>query len=188
MGYFDEQIIEQLSAHKKGVQGDIENGMYIREELYQFQKTELFEKKMSIMLPESFVDMPLERAKLKYPMEQRPQIIKMNETGDINFTFSFVEQQMKDNQVEQVMQLFKRVIKNAQPSNVFNEECVEQINGSTVGWFDYVSNGYDKKLFNMMYVLAVDGRLVHGVFNCALEDAANWRFAALQVMRSIEVH
>ncbi len=186
MSYFDEQIIKKLNQHKTETQGTIETGITICEELYLFERKELFDNRMSIMLPETFIDMPIEQAKLKYPMEQRPQVIKTNEAGDINFTFSLIEQQMNNNYVEELMRFFKKVLKTAQPSNVFHEEKVEQIGELTVGWFDYVSNGYDKKLYNIVYVLPVDGKLLHGVFNCALEDGANWRTVALQVIRSIK--
>lgn len=186
MGYFDEQIIKQLNEHKNGMQGTIETGICIREELYEFCEVELFDKKMIVWLPESFVDMPLELAKLKYPMEQRPQIIKTNMTGDINFTFNLIDQQISNENVEQLMKFFKSVLKNTQSANVFHEEKVEEIDGKFVGWFDYVSKGYDKKLFNLMYVLPMNGKLLHGVFNCALDDATNWRPIALQVMRSIK--
>lgn len=186
MSYFDEQIIKKLNQHKTGIEGTIETGITICEELYLFARKELFDNRMSIMLPETFIDMPMEQAKLKYPMEQRPQIIKTNEAGDINFTFSLIEQQMNNDYVEELMQFFKKVLKTSQPSNVFYEEKVEQIGELSVGWFDYVSNGYDKKLYNIVYVLPIHGKLLHGVFNCALEDAANWRTVALQVVRSIE--
>lgn len=185
MEHVDEKIIKALNAHKSGAQGTIETGMYIREERYEFGRIELFEQKMSILLPTTFMDMPLEQARLKYPMEQRPQIIKTNSAGDINFTFSLIDQNINNAQVKQIMQFFKNVLKMAQPTNVFHEENVEQIGDITVSWFDYVSNGYDKKIFNLVYLLPIDGKLMHGIFNCAIDDAENWRAVALDVMRSI---
>jgi len=175
-----------LSEHKNGVQGNIEEGIYIREMLYKFQETKLFEDKMTLMLPEDFTDMPPEMAKLKYPMEQRPQVIKTDANGEINFTFSLLEQEMTQDDSEKMMQFFKKIIRNAQPSNVFYEEKTEWVNDISLSWFDYVSHGYDRKIYNIMYVFPMQGKLVHGVFNCALDDAANWRIVALQVMRSIK--
>lgn len=90
MEFTDEVLIRAMNVHKAGQQGNIYSGIFIREELFEFEKQVLFEERMSIMLPKKFVDMPLDMAKRKYPMEQRPQIIKTNETGDINFTFNLL--------------------------------------------------------------------------------------------------
>ena len=90
MAYEDEKIIKAMNAYKKGTYGSIQEGFFIKEELVTFEKEWLFDKKMQIMLPTSFTDMPMEQAKLKYPMEQRPQVIKTNEETDINFTFSLI--------------------------------------------------------------------------------------------------
>lgn len=52
-----------------------------------------------LMLPDTFVDMPSSIVKLKYPSEQRPQIIKTSLDASVNFTFSLFNQEFEDSQV-----------------------------------------------------------------------------------------
>lgn len=187
MSYSDEKIIEAFNSYKKEQHGDIYSGVFIKEELYQFERQELFEGKVSIMLPDNFVDMPPELARIKYPMEQRPQIIKMNEDGSINFTFSFLDIDVKNENLPEVIESLYMVIRNTQPANIFYEKKVEEINDTlSVGWFDYKSHGIDQKIYNLMYCIPMNGQLLHCVFNSPLQEVDTWKPIVLQVIHSIE--
>ena len=146
MSYADEKMIKAMNTYKEGVQGNIEEGILIKEERYIFEEIGLFDSKMYIMLPKSFQDMPMEQAKLKYPMEQRPQVIKTNERTDINFTFSLLEQPIANRQVKIMRDSLKRVLRSARPDMKFLEDGLEEIENHTIGWFEFISNGIDGKL------------------------------------------
>lgn len=186
MQYTDEIITKKMNEHKTGVSGTIEENLIINEQEFTFERVSLFENKMSLMLPETFADMPLEAAKLKYPMEQRPQIIKTSEDTKINFTFSLIEQPLKNEQVKETVQFFKKVLKTAKPDIHFIEEKLETVDTKTLGWFDFISNGYDQKIYNLMYFVPIDGKLMHGIFNCPQKEITNWKTVILQVMQTIK--
>ena len=64
MEFLDEQIIE-LRRKEKATSEDIHgDGITINGELLTFKETLLFKDKMSIWLPESFVDMPSKIARI----------------------------------------------------------------------------------------------------------------------------
>lgn len=186
MEYEDEAFIRVMNRQKAGQQGDIYSGIFIREELFEFERQILFEGKMCLMLPKKFIDMPVEAAKVKYPMEQRPQIIKTNETGDVNFSFSLLDEKLQDNQVEKVKDSLIRLLKQAYPANTFYESNIEEQNHRVIGWFDFKSHGFDQKLYNFMYLLPIEGKFLHGTFNCALSEVDLWKPVVLQVIQSIE--
>lgn len=186
MGYTDEEIIKLMNAHKTGVSGSIEDGFVVKEEKIIFKEVLLFEDKMQIMLPENFEDMSVEAAKIKYPMEQRPAIIKTNKDGDINFTFNLLEQPLDNSQVEDVVNMLRNVLKKTNPSNKCGNVNLECVDNKNVAWFDVVNNGLDHNIFHIMYVLPINQKLMHGVFNCIVEDSNNWKQIALEVIRSIK--
>ncbi len=186
MSYADEKMIKAMNTYKEGVQGNIEEGILIKEEQYIFEEIGLFDSKMYIMLPKSFKDMPVEQAKLKYPMEQRPQVIKTNERTDINFTFSLLEQPIVNRQVKIMRDSLKRVLRSARPDMKFLEDGLEEIENHTIGWFEFISNGIDGKLYNMMYFTPIDGKLMQGIFNCPAKESQNWKVVAMQVMNTIK--
>ena len=186
MSYIDEKMIKAMNAHKEGVQGSIEEGIFIKEELYTFKEIDLFDNKMQIMLPESFTDMPIEQAKLKYPMEQRPQVIKTNKRTDINYTFSLLEQPIENRQMKMMRDSLRRALRRARPDMKFMEDGLEEVEGHTIGWFEFISNGLDGKLYNMMYFTPIDNKLMQGIFNCPIKEAQNWKSVVLQVMHTIK--
>ncbi len=186
MSYADEKMIKAMNAHKEGIQGSIEEGISIREELYTFEETQLFDGRMQVMLPQSFKDMPDGLAKLKYPMEQRPQVIRTNEGTDINFTFSLLDQPLENSQVKLLGDTLKKALRRARPDMRFMEDGFRETKGHTTGWFEFISNGIDGKLYNIMYFTPVSGRLMQGIFNCPVKDAQNWKPVILQVMDTIK--
>lgn len=210
MAYEDELVIEAMNGYKSGERGDIFKGVYLKEELFEFERQELFEGKMSIMLPKKFTDMPLEYAKIKYPSEQRPEVIKMNELGSINFAFSMIDVDLTNQMVKEVKDGMRMLIKRVQPANVFIDSKEETIgtvsadkiteeerdirrdsnimnnNNLTVGWFDFKSHGIDDKLYQVMYCVPIGGKMMQGIFNSIYNDSMLWKPIVLQVIRSIQ--
>ncbi|BCJ92613.1 hypothetical protein acsn021_01820 [Anaerocolumna cellulosilytica] len=187
MDYADEKIIEAMNQYKTGEHGDIETGIYLKEQLFQFERQEFYDGKFSVMLPADFKDMPLEAAKFKYPSEQRPKIIKTNEEGDINFTFNLLEEvDFETKFVKEAKDGLYNIIKRLQPANVFYESKEEEIADTLVGWFEFKSHGLDCKIYQLMYCMPIGGKMLQGIFNCKYADSKLWKPIFLQVMKSIQ--
>lgn len=138
------------------------------------------------MLPRSFRNMPMDLARLKYPMEQRPQVIRTNEGTDINFTFSLLDQPLENGQVKMLRDALKKALRRARPDMQFMENGLRETQGRMTGWFEFISNGLDGKLYNIMYFTPISGKLMQGIFNCPIVDAQNWKAVILQVMDTIK--
>lgn len=67
MSYADEKMIKAMNTYKEGVQGNIEEGILIKEERYIFEEIGLFDSKMYIMLPKSFSRYANGAGKVKIP-------------------------------------------------------------------------------------------------------------------------
>ena len=111
---------------------DFSQPVIIDEEEYNFTRTILCDNKVSILLPEEFADMPLEIAKQKYPMEQRPQIIKTNTDQSVNFAFNLFPEPFTGEQAGEAVKSFKTLIKRMHPGNRFFTEKVEQPGKMTI--------------------------------------------------------
>ena len=186
MKYTDEILIKKGNEYKQFAYGNLEEGMYIQGVFYEFSRQKLTLEDISIMLPINFSDMPLTMAKVKYPSEQRPDIIKMNVESDINFTFKLLEFPQTEQSLEQIIQYFYQVIQKTQPANVFYEKNFLPIMGKKLGWFDFKSHAIDCKLYNLMYLLPIGRKFLHGIFNCPLSEVDLWKPVVLQVIHSIE--
>ena len=94
MDFLDEKIMEMRRQEKQKELNIREDGLIVKGEKIEFQDTTLFQEKMLILLPTSFVDMPQKIARLKYPSEQRPQIIKTDLLGSTNVAFNLFDKAM----------------------------------------------------------------------------------------------
>lgn len=187
MEYTDEKIIEAMNQYKSQEHGDIYSGIYLKEQLFAFERQELYDGKFSVMIPKTFIDMPLEHAKIKYPSEQRPKVIKTNEDGDINFTFQYLEEvDFETKFVKEAKDGLYNIIKRVQPANVFYESKEEPVGDTLVGWFEFKSHGIDCKIYQLMYCMPIGGKLLQGIFNCKYSDSKLWKPVFLQVMKSIQ--
>ncbi|RFZ79591.1 hypothetical protein DS742_07400 [Lacrimispora amygdalina] len=185
MEYMDEKIINLRNQAKKAEHTSLEKGVYIKEGLLSFERRKLFDGEMSILLPVPFKIMPEEIAKIKYPSEQRPQLIYSNAGGDVNFTFSLFDEQVNTSQIKEARDRFRGLIKKIQPANLFIEKKEEDLKDTVAAWFDFKNYGLDAQLYNLFYFTNIKGKLLHGIFNCKFEEAEAWKPIAVQVIKSV---
>ncbi|MDE6388740.1 MAG: hypothetical protein K2L82_13160 [Lachnospiraceae bacterium] len=183
MDFLDEEIMEFRKSAKKSKYNSLETGMYIKDRLVHFEETQVLNEKVSVMLPEGFVDMPHEVAKMKYPSEQRPQVIKTSDDGTVNFTFSLYDTEFNERQMEDALGQFKAIIRKVNPAFIFYDFVVET--DKALGWFDFKSYGIDEQIYNVMYLTPVEGKLMHGIFNCLYRDILEWKEPVHQIMMSV---
>lgn len=141
---------------------------------------------MSILLPVSFVDMPQKIARLKYPSEQRPQIIKTDLLGSTNFAFNLFDKAIKPVQMQSAADGMKSILKKVNPANIFYESGTEPLGETMLSWFEFKGHGIDTQIYYIVFLTSIGGKLMHGIFNCAVADMEAWKEAAFQVIRSIQ--
>lgn len=188
MEYADERILElkQLkNKQERQQQINLDESILIGEELLEFEDILLFEDRMSVRIPKNFRDMPMEMAKMKYMAENRPQIIKMNESGVVNITFSWLNQPMQKKEIETAMRQIKMLIKRVNPTNIFYDMKVEENESVSYGWFDYKSVAIDGAVYNIMSFLIIDGTVVMCSFNCPYKGMEDWKPVAIKMIASV---
>lgn len=182
--FFDEKILEYRRRARKEKFSSLETGMYINNELITFSEIQLFNNQVAIMLPDSFVDMPLGIAKIKYPSEQRPQIIKTSMDTTTNFAFNLFNTVIEDGQIADATTQFKNVIARVNPAYVFYHFVVEG-SPKTIGWFDFKSYCVDANVYNLVYLTVIQNKLLHGMFSCLYKDALEWQDVLPQIIKTI---
>ena len=186
MDFLDEKNIE---ARRKEAQKELnirEDGLIVNGEQIDFQEMLLFHEKMTILLPTSFVDMPQKIARIKYPSEQRPQIIKTDLLGSTNFAFNLFDKTIKPVQMQSAADGMKSILKKVNPANIFYESGTEPLGETMLSWFEFKGHGIDTQIYYIVFLTSIGGKLMHGIFNCAVADMEAWKEAAFQVIRSIQ--
>lgn len=184
----DKEIIKLQKEKQKETYHDITEGVYIKEVFTKFSRRSFFEEKMSIMTPEDFIEMPDEIAQIKYPGQQRPQIILTTLDCTVNFSMSYFDQDISPDQVEQALTGYQRLIRQMNPANIFFATTIEVPEKNCLGWFSYKGYALDEHLYNLLFVTRIEKKLLLGSFNCIFSEMKEWEDYVIQMLKSIIDH
>ena len=184
--FIDEKVLELKRQKEKRKYSSIETGVFIGEEYYEFEIVELYTKLVSISLPDAFVDMPPNLAKLKYPSEMRPQIIKTSLDTKVNFMFNYYNLPIENHQVNGAANDFRQALKRVNPSMQFFSFQDMELGKKTLTWFDFKSNALDAQLYNLVFCTPITGNVFQGHFNCIFTDANDWSPVMQQMLETIQ--
>lgn len=187
MKYEDEKILalineaEKLNKPRNILAGPVRIG----DQDYEFAERFFFSDMLKLHIPKTFEPMSITMQKIKYPYEQRPEIVLTNQPGSVNITLNRVDQELQDEWVERLTSGMKAMLKKMSPANVFYDEQVESVNGKRIGYFDFKSPALDEPAYHMMFYFELSGETVMGSFNCPYKQYAEWCDIVLQIIRSI---
>lgn len=187
MEYYDEQVVKALHIQRRDTFGSIDEGLYINNELIHFNKTLLFNDRISVMLPENFVLMLPEIAEVKYFSGKRPDVIYTSLDMSVNFTFTDLGISGNDEDTRLAAGLIKQIIKNANPGYEFFEENEDVERNVIINRFDFQSYGTDDEAYNIMYLACTGNNLLQGTFSCLYKDRKEWKRAALEVIKTVSI-
>ena len=185
--FYDKQIIPLKVRNSEAEAISLYTGYYIEGRLETFSKEQYFDDLLSIYIPESFIDMPDEIKEIKYPTGFRPEIIKTNLAGDINLSFSLLEESGNAD-VETLVSDFVNILSKAHKGIKFldstklkKEGCLE------VYCFDFILPGIDEKIYHMIGMGKADRKIIQTIFNCRESSANTWKKAVTDIFQNIEL-
>nr|WP_207717110.1 hypothetical protein [Clostridium beijerinckii] len=185
----DEKILDYINeAQKREAKKDICNEtIKIGNRYYEFEEKDFFNEKLKMYIPKDFEDMPEAARKLKYPSENRPEIIKSNEDGSITFTLNIIDSPLDEERVGELKDGMKMIIKKTNPANVFYEDGIIEVDSKNIGFFEFKSYAIDDSLYNLMFLFEFEEKTLMGTFSCRYSDYEEWRDVAFQVLKTIKV-
>lgn len=185
----DEQILDYINAMEaKESRKDIHNGQIkIGGNYYEFEERDFLEEKLKMFIPNNFQDMPLEARKLKYPSDNRPDIIKCNDNGSIAVTFKLIDNPLKEERMEQFGEMMKLINQRLNPANIYFDEGILEVNEKRIGYFDFKSSALDDFLYNFIFFLVFEEKTLMGTFNCIYDEYKEWKEVIFQMLSTIKI-
>lgn len=186
----DEQILDYINAAEdKELRKDIYAGpVKINNDFYEFEEAEFFGGELKLYIPNTFIDMPEEARRFKYPSESRPEIIKCNNTGAIAITLKLVNSPISDEYIEELKSMMKAITQRLNPANIYFDEGILEVDEKKIGYFDYKSSAIDDFLYNYVFLLEFQGNTLMGTFSCSYSEHKQWKDDILfQMMKTIRI-
>jgi len=185
MDKLDEKIISLRKQQQKKQNSNIEEGAYINNAMTEFVLEEILDNQFTVLIPSYFADMSIEDAKAKYPSEQRSQCIKTSPDTSVNLGVSLLDFPVSEEHLKQESEEIQSIIKKSNPATEFYLSGIEELEDFKLAWFEYKSFAIDGQMYNIMFIASVDNKMLHGMFNCSLDERDNWQDLALKMVKSI---
>lgn len=151
----------------------------------QLSQRNILSNTVSIKLPSSFSMMDANTLSTKYPPNNKPSEVYTNEEATVNIAFKKTEQQLTNaNVLTEGKKLESQLVSSGKVHLVKSEQIKSGHNNIHV--FSFYSDAIDTKVYNIVFVFSVKGKMVVGSFNCTYVLQAQWQQTASEIIRSIK--
>lgn len=185
--YGDEGFINLIRERQEEAVWDIKAGRVLVDgKNIIFREREVIKGKLWIWMPDEFGPLSKDLARLKYPNENRPDVIYTNKETTVNVTFSHKREKLKEGEEEEIRNYMKEIVKRVQTSSEMIEEgTVKTEEGCFLAWFDFVTPAIDTDIYNLMFFSSLGGRLLIGSCNCLDADREDWKVFFMQMLGTV---
>lgn len=179
--------IEKQLLHTDIVKA-IQNGqLTIEDETIEFAQIGFYENQIQMFMPVAFEEMESELMNIKYPSSRRPDYIYTSDSTSINVTMKLMEQQLKEEELEDFTEAMMNIVQKFQPGAEMFDIGMKEVNGLQIGYFDFISKALDNKIYNLMFLFIVDGHVAMGSVNCLKKEMDIWQPIAYGMLELISI-
>lgn len=197
MSHFDEQIIEMKNASKKKkedsfdldmIVGQMKENKLLYEELdISFDDIYLFDETLKFKLPVDYKEMNLKDKKMKYPNENRPQIVYKNKRDTINIGFNFLNEDATEDDLNDVVEIMKKSYKQVNPATTFMETDSFTNDEKKTAYYTFNSFAVGGQSYNVIFMRILSGKLLIMNINCPKKDMGKMKPLFYGIMHTITI-
>ena len=147
----------------------------------------LFDGKVELMVPKKLAEMSDEMWALKYRSRERPPMVLTDVDGEVNIIATETQQPATEDQMDAFVDFQLGELKKQRPDLVILDKGVKTVNGKKVGFFKFLSQAEDQKVFNYYFFVIVSGKMVLFSFNCIEKLRNDWESKADEIAASLKV-
>lgn len=136
----------------------------------------ILDNRVSLLLPIPVWDMPEEQVTIIYPMENRPDLVKVFGNEECWFSFRMAEEPLKYGEIEERLVQLLWSLKMAAPGMHISDvmPVAPMFGNKPVYYFTVCSMGLTSETYQFMYLLPIKGNTMIGTSCCDCKDAAVW--------------
>ncbi|GGH25174.1 hypothetical protein FAZ19_15850 [Sphingobacterium alkalisoli] len=148
-----------------------------------YRTVSLYGNKLELSIPDYFTEMSPEMKHSKYPRANSPDVVYTDEDGAVNVAFNYTGTVVANNNISELQ---RELLKQLQATNPIDLTTrIETINGSEFAVFEFMSQAIDTRVYNLMFLTELDGRMLLGTFNCTEVLKGEWQPRAKEILSSL---
>lgn len=151
----------------------------------ELKERQVLNGKITLLLPLDFTQMDESTLLIKYPnTANRPTEVYTNDKGSINIAFNHTANPISEQELNQVQEAIQQQLSVTNGVEILKTEKVK-VNDSEFVTIEFISNAIDTKIYNTMFITALNGKLLLGTFNCTINDLNEWKPISQKIINSI---
>lgn len=143
--------------------------------------------KVKILAPKELSAMTDEMWTVKYQKRTRPVMVLSDEPAEVNLIADLTPQPANESQIAAFKDFQIQQLKAKRPDLKLLSEGVKTINGKKVGYFKFVTQAVDQKVFNYYFFCIAEGKVLLFTFNCIESLQKEWESTADNIVASLIV-
>lgn len=147
----------------------------------------LLNGKVKILCPKELTSMSDEMWAIKYQKRARPTVALTDKDGEVNLIANTTEFDADDSALAEFVDFQVGQLKSKRSDFNLLSKGVKNANGRTVGYFKFLSQAIDQKVFNYYFFIVVDGKILLFTFNCIQKLQSKWEQTADAMLLSLTI-
>ncbi len=151
-------------------------------------KISLLDNKVTLLAPKGFTKMTEEMLAIKYPAgANKPQWVLTDEDATVNLAYNYTSSTIDDNGIPSFTDQMLAVLKTNKKDIKFIDDGILLKDGKNIGYIKFISQARDQKVFNFLFYISVDDRLLLFSFNCIEKLRIKWELKADEMAASLRL-
>ena len=166
-----------------------EGSVLIASDKISLHRELLFGGNFSMMLPDTMRDMDSVDRIIKYRNQSRPKVIKTDFQADVTISFNLLQAENVDEteNVDVQMQKIRDDLRKIFKQNVFYDIGEVMTGEISIAWMDYRSFCIDGSLYNLLFLVQIEGEMLLGHFHCSFLRYDVWKPVILKLLETVQV-
>lgn len=143
--------------------------------------------KINLLAPIEFKSMSDEMWTAKYHSRKRPILVLSDEDGEVNLIADLTQLTATENQIPAFKEAQLQQLKKSRPDMTVLDEGVKTINGKKIGYFKFLTQAVDQKVFNYYFFTVVNGKILLFSFNSIEKLQKKWEHTADEIVASLKI-
>lgn len=141
--------------------------------------------KVKLLAPKELKSMSDEMWTAKYQRRTRPILVLSDEDGKVNLLADMTQLTASEDQIPAFKDVQVQQLKKSRPDLTVIDEGVKIINGKKIGYFKFLTQAVDQKVFNYYFFTEIDGKILLFSFNCIEKLQKKWEPTADKIISSL---
>jgi hypothetical protein len=154
----------------------------------KLEKQSLLDNKIELLIPVNLEPISQRMMEAKYPnMSIKPDVILSDKNGEIGLTITFSKSKIEESQLALFKDFQINLIKSKHPEMQLSKSDVKIINSKHVGYFKFITDAIDQKIYNCYFFTELNNRVLLITFNCIEKESSKWDSTVDEIINSLKL-